>query len=149
MAEHAAVGDTGSGLTRASVWATAALALSGGAAAAWPDTFAAPHAVFSGLMFVTGVGAFLLAYFVGISRSRTDAVTLSGLFFLSGGTASAEVRRRLRLATLAQTAIVVTAAMVRPYTEVAYGILAPMFGLGVMALWGGRHGVFPPRVPRS
>jgi hypothetical protein len=34
---------------------------------------------------------------------------------------------------------------VRPYTEVAFGILAPMFGLGLMAMWGGRHGVFAAR----
>jgi hypothetical protein len=28
---------------------------------------------------------------------------------------------------------------------VAFGILAPMFGLGLMGAWGGRHGRFGPR----
>ena len=43
----------------------------------------------------------------------------------------------------------VAAASIRPFTEVAFGILAPMFGLGLMALWGGRHGTFPPRPPEQ
>ena len=43
----------------------------------------------------------------------------------------------------------VAAASIRPYTEVAFGILAPMFGLGLMGVWGGRYGEFPPRPPKS
>jgi hypothetical protein len=37
----------------------------------------------------------------------------------------------------------------RPYTEVAFGILAPMFGLGLMGVWGGRYGDFPERPRRA
>ena len=48
-----------------------------------------------------------------------------------------------------QVLAVVVAASIRPFTEVAFGILAPMFGLGMMALWGGRYGDFPERPPRS
>jgi len=137
------------GLVQASIGAAALLALTGVAAVALPETFAIPHAVLSGVLFIAGVVAYLWAYLLGISRSRTEAVTLSGLFFLSGRAAPPVVSRRLRLATLAQAVIVVAAAMSRPYTEVAYGILAPMFGMGSMALWGGRHGSFPDRAPRS
>ena len=54
-------------------------------------------------------------------------------------------RRALRIATVAEVVAVVVAASIRPYTEVAFGILAPMFGLGLMGMWGGRHGAFPPR----
>ena len=36
-----------------------------------------------------------------------------------------------------------------PYTEVAFGVLAPMFGLGLMAMWGGRYGSFPARRRRA
>jgi hypothetical protein len=48
-----------------------------------------------------------------------------------------------------QVVVVVAAASIRPFTEVAFGILAPMYGLGLMALWGARHGAFPPRPPRQ
>lgn len=149
MTEHDGPHEAGSGLVRASLLVTGALALSGCAAATLPETFAVPYAVLSGVLFVVGAVAFVWAYLVGISRSRTDAVTLSGLFFLSGGAAPVEVRRRLLLGALGQTVVVVAAAMVRPYTEVAYGILAPMFGMGILALWGARHGTFPARAPRS
>ena len=37
----------------------------------------------------------------------------------------------------------VAAASIRPFTAVAFGILAPMLGLGLMGLWGARHGRFP------
>lgn len=139
----------GSGLVQASIGAAALLALTGAAAAAQPEELGILHAVVSGALFGTGVVAYLWAYLLGISRSRAEMVTMAGLFFLSGDAAPVDVRRRLRLATLGQVVIVVAAASARPYTEVAYGILAPMFGMGVMALWGGRHGSFPERAPRS
>jgi hypothetical protein len=37
------------------------------------------------------------------------------------------------------------AASVRPFTELAFGILAPMLGMGMLTLWGARYGVFAPR----
>ena len=51
------------------------------------------------------------------------------------------MRRALAAAVVAAGA----AAAVRPYTAVAFTVLAPMFGLGMMALWGARHGRFPER----
>jgi hypothetical protein len=73
-------------------------------------------------------------------------VTLAGLFFLSGGSAPPDVSKRFRIALAVQVVVVVVAASIRPFTEVAFGILAPMFGLGLMAMWGGRHGSFTARV---
>ena len=52
---------------------------------------------------------------------------------------------RARIATAVEVVAVVAAASIRPYSEVAFGILAPMFGLGLMGMWGGRYGAFPPR----
>ena len=72
-----------------------------------------------------------------------------GLFFLAGEVAPPATRRALRIATGVEVVAVVAAASIRPYTEVAFGILAPMFGLGMMGVWGGRHGEFPPRPPKS
>ncbi len=132
-----------------SVGATGLLALTSLGAVLWPDSLAVPHALLSGLLFVIGFVAFLAAYLKGIGRSRTELITLSGLFFLAGETAPLRVRHRLRSALAVEIVVVVGAATVQPYTEVAYGVLAPMFGLGVMALWGARHGSFAVRPPRS
>jgi hypothetical protein len=115
------------------------------AAAILPDTFGVVHAVVSGILFVIGTGALLWAYALGVSRSRAVVVTLPGLFFLGAGAAPPDVRRRFRIALAAEIVAVVAAAAIRPYSVVAFGILAPMFGLGLMAVWGGRHGVFPLR----
>ena len=77
----------------------------------------------------------------GAAPSRVD---IAGLFLLAGHVAPRRVRRLLRVALAVQVVAVVAAASIRPFTEVAFGILAPMFGLGLMGLWGA-----PPRhVPR-
>src|SRR3546814_9919033 len=87
-----------------------------------------------------GTGALLWAYALGVSRSRTDAVTLGGLFFLADGTAPPDVRRPFRVALAVEVVAVVAAAAIHPFTQVAFGILAPMFALGLMGMWGGRYG---------
>jgi hypothetical protein len=44
-----------------------------------------------------------------------------------------------------QTVVGVGVAAARPFTALAFSVLVPMFGLGMMALWGARHGTFTPR----
>ena len=146
MADLAAA-SPGARLVSTTVGATALLAATSLAAALFPDGFERVHAVLSGVLFAAGTVALFWAYALGISRSRHDAVTLSGLFFLGGGAAPRPIRRRFLLALAVQVIVVLAAAAVRPYSEVAFGVLAPMFGLGLMALWGGRHGSFEPRRP--
>ncbi len=135
----------GDGLVNLAFAGTGALVGTSFAAAVLPDTFGVVHAVLSLLLFAVGTGAMLWAYALGVSRSRALVVTLVGLFFLGGGAAPPDTRRRFRIALAVQVVVVVIAAAVRPYTEVAFGVLAPMFGLGLMAMWGGRYGSFPAR----
>jgi hypothetical protein len=141
--------EQGAGLVNATFVGTGALVVTSMGAAADPDTFGAVHAGLSIALFVVGTGAMLWAYALGVSRSRTDLVTVPGLFFLAGDVAPRDTRRALRIATAVEVVAVVAAASIRPYSEVAFGILAPMFGLGMMGVWGGRHGVFPARPPKS
>jgi hypothetical protein len=141
--------EPGASLVRLDVVGTGVLVATSGAAAVAPDAFTYPHAAVSLVLFAVGTGALLWAYLMGISRSRTDLVDIGGLFLLAGAVAPEATRRTLRLALGVQVAAVVVAASIRPFTEVAFGILAPMFGLGMMALWGARHGTFPPRPPRE
>lgn len=109
-----------------------------------PDEAARPAAVVDGVLFAVGVVAFLWAYGIAVSRSRTDAIGIGGLFFLSGS-APKVVRVRLLTALAVQVVAAIVSASIRPYTAVAFGILVPMFGLGLAGLWGARHGEFPAR----
>ena len=136
---------SGEGLVKLAIAGTGAIVVSSVAAAAAPDTFGPVHAVLSVVLFVVGTGAMLWAYGLGVSRSRTELIGIPGLFLLTDDVAPPATRRVLRGATAVQVGAVVVAASVRPYTEVAFGILAPMFGLGLMGLWAGRYGRFPPR----
>lgn len=137
----------GAGLINASFAATGATLVVGAAGAAAPDELGTFTAVVSGVLFAIGVIAFLWGYANGVVRSREERITLGGLFFLSG-TAPPVVRFRLRLAFVAQVVIAVVVAAIRPYTAVAFVVLAPMFGLGAMAAWAARHGTFFPKDDR-
>lgn len=132
--------------------ASVAVVVAGAAGAASPDRFATAGVVVAGVLFAVGVVALLWGYALGIGRSRTEHITLGGLFVLSG-TAPQAVRRRFRIALAVQTVAAVAAAAARPYTAVAFLVLAPTCGLGLMAAWAGRHGTFfakgDPRIEGS
>ena len=145
MAESHAGPPAGSGLVNATFAGTGLLVGTSAAAAIAPDAFGLAHAVLSCALFAVGTGALLWAYALGISRSRADLVSLGGLFFLAGGSAPSEIRRPFRIALAVEVVAAVAAALVRPYSVVAFGVLAPMFALGLMGAWGGRHGSFPAR----
>ena len=137
----------GEGLVSSSLVATGVLVGTSAAAALAPTAFGTMHAVVSGALFAVGGVAFLWAYAIGVSRSRVDVVSVPGLFFLTADTAPPNVRHRLRSAVAVEVVAVVASAAVRPYSVVAFGILAPMFGIGVMGMWGARYGSFPRRPP--
>ncbi len=135
---------TGDRILQAATWSTVVLGLAAGAAVAWPDTMAVPYAVVGIVAFVAGCAAFLWSFAIALGRSRTEELSVAGLYFLTGS-APKDVQRRLLGALVAQSVIVVAAAAVRPFTAVAFGVLAPMLGLGLVGLWGARYGTFPER----
>lgn len=137
--------EPGANIQRAAVWGTALLVMTSAGAAALPHSIGVVHAVVSCVLFAAGTGALLWAYLVGLGRSRTETVSLSGLFFLTGEAAPAQVRRLLRVLLGVEVVAAVAAASVRPYTVVAFGILAPMYAMGLMGMWGARHSEFPDR----
>jgi hypothetical protein len=139
----------GAGLVNLTFVGTGLLVVSSIAGAAAPDRFGLAHAVVSCILFTVGTGGLLWAYALGVSRSRVDAVSLPGLFFLAGDAAPAEVRRPFRVALAVEVVVVVAAALIRPYTEVAFGVLAPMYAMGLMGAWGGRYGRFPLRAAKG
>lgn len=96
-------------------------------------------------LFVAGCGAFLLTLVRAADRSRTDDVTLAGIWWLAGS-APADVRRRLLGAFGVEVVVALVTASVRPFTGLAFGILVPTYGLGLVGLWAVRLGSFPRRV---
>jgi len=131
-------------VVQASLVGTGVLAALAGAAVVAPDAMALPYAAVSLLLFLLGCGAFFWAYATAVSRSRTEVVTVPGVWFLSG-TAPRPVRWRLIGSLLAEIVIVLVAAGIEPFTAVAFGVLAPVYGLGLVGLWGARYGEHPPR----
>ena len=136
--------EAGSGIVLLSWIGTGVFAAVATIATLLPDEAAKPAAVVDGILFAIGVVAFLWAYGIAVSRSRTDEIGIGGLFFLAGSSPKV-VRVRLLSALAVQVVVAIVTASIRPYTAVAFGILVPMFGLGLTGLWGARHGTFPPR----
>ena len=89
--------------------------------------------------------SFLAALLRMAARSRTDELTLPGLFWLSGS-APADVRRLLLGSFGVEIVVGLATASVRPFTGLAFGVLVPVYGLGLTGLWGARLGTFGPRV---
>jgi hypothetical protein len=132
-------------ICRVAVWATGGFVVASALAAAWPDTFLPLSVPVDLVLFAVGCGTFLCAYALAIGRSRYETVTMGGVFFLSEGVAPPDVTRLLRGVLGVQVVVAVAAASVRPFTALAFSVLVPMLGLGLMALWAARHGRFPAK----
>lgn len=117
------------------------------AATVYPDTFSTATVAVDVVLLVAGCVAFAVAYMGAIRRSRTDAIGIGGLFFLAGGCAPAPVRRSLLGALALQVAVALATAAARPYTNLAAGVLVPVFGVALCGLWASRYGIFEPRQP--
>lgn len=139
--------DAGAGdlIVRLDVWATGVFAAVSVAAAALPDALQYVSVPLHLVLFALGCGAFLWAYAVAVGRSRYETLTMGGVFFLGDQVAPDRVRRTLRLALAVQVVVAVAVAAIRPFTVLAFAVLVPMLGLGLMALWGARHGRFPAK----
>jgi hypothetical protein len=139
---------TGRGIVTASIGGTAALLVTAVAADVAPGSLEVPALVVALAMFVGGTAAFVWAYLVAIGRSRTDDVSLLGVYGLVDST-PAPVKVRLWGSLVAEIVIALATAGARLYSTLSFGILAVMWGLGLAGLWGARHGAFPPRAPNA
>lgn len=146
VVRHAPPG-AGAAVIRASFAGTAVLGVTAVAAAISPRTLDVPALAVALAMFFGGTGAFVWAYVIAIGRSRVDEVAVGGVFGLAGGSAPDPVRVRLLGSLAAEVVLAIGTAAARPYTSLSFGILAPMWGLGLAGLWGARYGGFPARPP--
>ncbi len=103
-------------------------------------------AALSIVLFLLGCITFLWAYARAIERSRTEEVSVLGIYGLAAPIPGG-IRWRFHMLTAVQVVVSIIAASMRPFTAQAFGILVPMFGLGLGGLWAAMHGTFEPRAP--
>ncbi len=108
------------------------------------------------VLFSIGAVGCLWAYVSALERSRTDEIGVANLYLLTGPTAPTRVKRTMSVLLAAQVVLAFAGAIVgaaglsgNQVNALAFGILVPMFGLAMNALWSVRHGTFGPRVDRS
>lgn len=137
---------TGGWVVRAA-WAGVATQAVAAAVAVATQLGRGPHVVACTLLLLGGLAAMAAAFVRAVGRSRDELVDVAGLFLLLG---SAPRRTRWWLwgSVAAQTAIGVAAAAARPYSSLAFGVLAPLWAYGLTVLWNAAYGAFPPRPAR-
>jgi hypothetical protein len=138
----------GRGIIRASWIGTGVFSVTAILSAIAPRTFIALSVGVALILFFAGMAIFLWAYAVAVGRSRTDLIGMGGLFFLAGSAPRA-VQRTLLGSLIVEVVVALGTAAVHPFTPLAFGVLAPMYGLALCGLWAARHGQFPPRPPEE
>ena len=109
-------------------------------------------AVFDLLLFAIGVATFIWGYFSAVQRSRSDEISVAGLFLLIDGVAPKSVMRNMNVALAVQVVAGIGGAIARgstngkPGSTLAFGVLVPLLGLGLNGLWASRNGQFGKRV---
>lgn len=102
-------------------------------------------AVLDSVLFGLGLLCFAGGFFTAVLRSRYLQVSLAGAFFLVGEVVTVKNRRLFRAVLAVQVLFGLLGAVWRPFTELAFGVLVPMLGLGQMAIFGGLCGNFPKK----
>ena len=109
-----------------------------------PESLGAPAVLVSLVLFAAGSVAMFWAFLIAVQRSREVAIGIGGLYF-GAGSAPKRVQRHLMASLAVQVVVAVVTASIRVFTSLAFGILVPVWGLGLAGLWCARHGEFAPR----
>ena len=131
---------TGRGIVVASWVGNVLFAVTAIPAALGVDAFDDPAVVVALLLFFASLVVWCWALgLAAVRTTRGDDVQVMSLFLLEGR-APARVRWLLYGSFLVCLAITVGTAAANPF-----GVLVPMWPLGLVGLWGARHGLYPPR----
>lgn len=105
------------------------------------------------VLFAIGVATTLWAYTRALDRSRVEEVGVANLYLLTGDTAPRTVGRTMSLALVVQVLAAIAGAWIGvagldegELNALAFGVLVPMFGIGMNGVWAARHGAYGPRV---
>lgn len=136
----------GSGLVKITVGGSAVFAVLGLAASMFDGALTGAYVIVSLVEFFLGMVVFALAFLRAVDRSRTEEIGIGGLFFASGS-APRRVQLVLVGSLVLQIVVSIVVASLHLYTALAFGVLAPMWALGLTGLWVAVHGTFPERTP--
>jgi hypothetical protein len=110
-------------------------------------------AVVSVVLFAIGIATSLWAYTSALERSRSQEVGVANLYLLTGPTAPKDVKRAMALALAVQVVAALAGAFIgvtglkdNQVNALAFGVLVPMFGIGMNGAWAARYGSYGPRV---
>lgn len=111
--------------------------------------------VVSMVLFAAGAVTSLWAYVSALERSRVHEIGVANLYLLTGRTAPRPIKRWMAALLALQVVVSLVAATVGAagltddeVNALAFGILVPMFGIGMNGMWAVRHGRFGPRLER-
>ena len=147
----------GSAIVRLNVAGTGVFVASALAATIVFDGAAKSQAVVVSLvLFALGVVFFVWGYWTAVQRSRREVMSVTELYFLVGPSVDRRVARAMNALLSTQVVVAVVTALARsstpaadgtstPGSTLAFGVLVPVFGLGLNGLWASIHGRFPER----
>lgn len=108
------------------------------------------------VLFALGVATTLWAYTRALDRSRVEEVGVANLYLLTGDTAPKPVRSAMTLALATQIVAALAGAWIGvaglnagQLNALAFGVLVPMFGVGMNGVWAALHGSYGPRVGKA
>ena len=108
------------------------------------------------VLFAIGVVTTLWAYTRALDRSRVEEVGVANLYLLTGDTAPKTVGRTMSLALAVQVVAAIAGAWIGvvgldkgQLNALAFGVLVPMFGVGMNGVWAARHGSYGPRIGKA
>jgi hypothetical protein len=91
-------------------------------------------------LFVISLGVWCWAFAVALARTtRGDDVAVASMFLMQG-----PAPKRVRVHLFAALGVCIAVTAVTAAAE-PFGVLVPMLPLGLIGLWGARHGVYPSR----
>ena len=113
------------------------------AAVLWTEALEAVFVVVCLALFGLGMAAFVRTMLIVAGRSRTEELSVGGIWFLTD--APKAVKRTLLGVFALEIVVAVAGSSFRPYSVLAFGIFVPVHGLGMCGLWSAERGEFPPR----
>ena len=94
-------------------------------------------------LFGIGIAAFVRTMLTVAGRSRTEVLSVGGIWFLTD--APKDVKRTLLTVLAVEVVVAIAGSSFRPYSVLAFGVFAPVHGLGMCGLWSAERGAFPKR----
>lgn len=138
-------GAPGRGVVQIDALGTAAFVVVTGLASVWVHDFAnLANLAISGFLFVGGCLAFTVGFLRAVGRSEGEDVDIAGVVYLTGS-----APRRVRRAMLGLWFVQIATAGLSVFTvHPPFGVMAPVWGVGLLTVWASRYGTFPSRPAR-